>query len=332
MDDLENSIYDCPCEKNFCPETDVSVNRQQMMLSQPELWTHRKTEASLRVLTTVMLHTWRQRRKEVRELQEVVQRLQYSSMKYKNELHVYGTLMRVEQKRNRELQVQLKQSAMSIDQVRSSCELLASSVRNLTTEKIQLQSDLEQRSQEYGQLEEMSGQTQKLLATAHIEQSNLRRQLTNEQRTSQHLQRENEGLIKEVVLAEGREAKYRQVRDWYHRELAEKEKQIRAQRRDISELEERLLTIRKQTGELEQLRESAERMTAQTEELRQELSRSRTSFFSVLGEPSSRLSLRRLHSHVLAPFQESQLWVKFRRYSSNVMYLFCLYMLPGVRR
>ncbi|XP_016963797.1 uncharacterized protein LOC108033745 isoform X7 [Drosophila biarmipes] len=148
MDDLENSIYDCPCEKNFCPETDVSVNRQQMMLSQPELWTHRKTEASLRVLTTVMLHTWRQRRKEVRELQEVVQRLQYSSMKYKNELHVYGTLMRVEQKRNRELQVQLKQSAMSIDQVRSSCELLASSVRNLTTEKIQLQSDLEQRSQE----------------------------------------------------------------------------------------------------------------------------------------------------------------------------------------
>nr|XP_016946006.1 chromosome partition protein Smc isoform X1 [Drosophila suzukii] len=330
MEGQEEKTLHCPCEKSSCPKTDDSMDRQQMLLSQPELWNQRKTDASLRVFTTVMLHTWRQRRKEVRELQQVVQRLQCSSMKSKNELHVYGTLMRVEQRRNRELQMQLKQSEMSIDQVRSSCESLASSVRNLTTEKIQLQSDLDQRSQKYDELEEMSSRTQKLLSTAHMEQSNLQRQLTDEQRTRKQMQREIELLIKEVVLAESREAKYHQVRDWYHRKLVQKEEKIRNQRGDISALEERLLAIKEQTGELEQLRESTVRMTAQITELRQELSRSRTSFFSVLGESSSRLSLRRLHNHVVAPLQGSQMWVKIRQYSSNVMCMFCLYLLPGM--
>jgi len=90
----------------------------------------------------------------------------------------------------------------------------------------------------------MSSRTQKLLSTAHMEQSNLQRQLTDEQRTSKQMQREIELLIKEVVLAESREAKYHQVRDWYHRKLVQKEEKIRNQRGDISALEERLLAIK----------------------------------------------------------------------------------------
>jgi len=58
------------------------------------------------------------------------------------------------------------------------------------------------------------------------------------------MQREIELLIKEVVLAESREAKYHQVRDWYHRKLVQKEEKIRNQRGDISALEERLLAIK----------------------------------------------------------------------------------------
>jgi len=78
MEGQEEKTLHCPCEKSSCPKTDDSMDRQQMLLSQPELWNQRKTDASLRVFTTVMLHTWRQRRKEVRELQQVVQRLQCS--------------------------------------------------------------------------------------------------------------------------------------------------------------------------------------------------------------------------------------------------------------
>ncbi|XP_070067868.1 protein CIP2A isoform X2 [Drosophila takahashii] len=247
MDGQENANYDFRCEKSSWQETDNS-EKGQLVISNPELWTQRKSDASMKVFTTVMLHTWRQRRKEVRELQEVVQRLQCSYMKSKNELHVFGTLMRVEQKRNRELQMQLKQSSMSIDQVRSSCESLASSVQNLTAEKIQLQTDLEQRSQEYDELEEMSSQTKKLLFTAHMDQSNLQRQLTEEQRTRQHLQHKNDQLIKEVVLAESREAKYSQVRDWYHRNLTQKEERIRILRNDIASLEESLLAVRENSN------------------------------------------------------------------------------------
>ncbi|XP_016987303.1 uncharacterized protein LOC108050242 isoform X2 [Drosophila rhopaloa] len=246
IDGQERDICcDCSCDKISLLQTSASEDQQQMMLSQPELWNQRKSDASMKVFTTVMLHTWRQRRKEVRQLQEVVQRLQTSSMKSKNQLHVYGTMMRVEQKRNSELQLQLKQSALNIDQVRSSCEVLTSSVRNLKNEKIQLQTDLEQCRQEYDELEELSDQNEKLLFAARMEQTNLQRQLTDEQRTSQNLLRKNEQLVKEVVLAEGREAKYRQVRDWYHRELANKEERIRALRKtNMVSQAERLRTAR----------------------------------------------------------------------------------------
>ncbi|XP_017063917.2 protein NETWORKED 1A isoform X2 [Drosophila eugracilis] len=232
-----------PCQMRTFLNSDPSEDQQQMVLSKPEIWKKQKSEASMRLFTSMMLHTWRQRRKEVRELQEVVQKLQYRYMKSKNELHVYGTLMRVEQKRNRELQMQLKESTMSIGRIRTSCESLASSVRNLTTEKIQLQTDLDQRSQEYNHLEEMSGQTKKLLFTANMKYSNLQRQLTAEQRTSQHLKHQNDQLIKEVFLAESKKAKYNQVRDWYHRQLAQKEERISALNGDIITLEKKLQTI-----------------------------------------------------------------------------------------
>ncbi|KAI8041974.1 hypothetical protein M5D96_003272 [Drosophila gunungcola] len=290
----EKDICNCPCEKSSLSQTNASEGQQQMMLARPELWTQQKSEASMKVFTTVMLHTWRQRRKEVRQLQNEVQSLQTCYMKSKNQLHVYGTLMRVEQKRNSELQLQLKQSTMNIEKVRNSCKSLASTVRNLKKEKIQLQTDLEQGRQEFDELEEVSGQNKKLLFTARLEQSNLQKLLTDEQRINQNLHQENDQLVKEVVLAEGREAKYRQ------------------------------------SEELEQLRVSAQHMTNQITELRQKINQSRTSFFSVLGEPSSRLNFSHLRNNVIAPIQRSQMWINFRRYSSNVMYLFCLYFLPAM--
>ncbi|XP_017117017.1 WEB family protein At4g27595, chloroplastic [Drosophila elegans] len=326
----EKDICNCPCEKSSLSQTNASENQQQMMLARPELWTQQKSEASMKVFTTVMLHTWRQRRKEVRQLQDEVQSLQTSYMKSKNQLHVYGTLMRVEQKRNSELQLQLKQSTMNIDKVRTSCKSLASTVRNLKKEKIQLQTDLEKGKQEFDELEEVSGQNKKLLFTARLEQSNLQKLLTDEQRINQNLHQENEQLVKEVVLAEGREAKYRQVRDWYHRQLGLKEERIAVLRENIAVLEERLQAVGEQLEELEQLRVSAQHMTDQITELRQEINQSRTSFFSVLGEPSSRFNFSHLKNDVFAPFQRSQMWINFRRYSSNVMYLFCLYFLPAM--
>ncbi|EDW90175.1 myosin heavy chain isoform X1 [Drosophila yakuba] len=312
------------------PIAEASEDQQQLMVSTPQLCTHRKTVASLKVFTIVMLHSWRQRRKEVRELQDMVQRLQDNSMKTKNQLHVYGTLVRVEEKRNRELQIKLKQSTMSIDQVRSSCESLVNSVRDLTTEKIRLQTDLDQRSQKYDDLEKMSNNTKRLLSTAYMEQSYLQKQLISEQRIRRKLQEEKEQLIQEVVLAESREAKYRQVRDWYQHQLDEKKECIHIMRRRMALLEEKLRDIKDRTGELDQMRESAQQMSNEITELRQEINQSRTSFFSVLGDSSSRQSLKRLQGHMISSFQRNETWTKLRRCTFNVMYLICLYLLPGM--
>lgn len=70
------------------------------------------------------------------------------SMKTRNKLHVCDTLIRVEQKRNSELQLQLKQSALDINQVRTSCESLTSTVHDLTADKMLLQTNLNQREKE----------------------------------------------------------------------------------------------------------------------------------------------------------------------------------------
>lgn len=69
-------------------------------------------------------------------------------MKAKNKLHVLNTVMRVEQKRNSELQLQLKQSHMSIDKARTSCECLTSSVQSLTAEKEKLHLELDKSRKE----------------------------------------------------------------------------------------------------------------------------------------------------------------------------------------
>lgn len=52
------------------------------------------------------------------------------------------TLMRVEQKRCRELQVELKKSTINMNQARKSCEMLNTSLINLQADKDQLEKEL----------------------------------------------------------------------------------------------------------------------------------------------------------------------------------------------
>ncbi|EDX05314.1 myosin-2 isoform X1 [Drosophila simulans] len=304
-----------------------STDEQRMVLSTPQQCTQRKSVTSMKLFTMVVLHSWRQRRKEVRELKEMVQHLQDSSMKTKNELHVCGTLVRVEEKRNRELQIKLKLSTMSIDEARSSCESLTNSIRDLTTEKKRLETDLEQRSKELNELEEVSDKTKRLLFDAYMDLSYLQKQLAEEQRTTRRLQGEKNQLIQEVILAESRDNKYRQVREWYQHMLHEKDQCISSLGRRLAMVEEELLGKNGQTRELQQLRESAQQMSNEISELRQEINRNRNGVF---GDSCSRLGLGRLQDHVFAPFQGNHIWMKLRRYSFNAIYLFALYLLPGM--
>lgn len=55
-----------------------AIDEQRMVLSMPQLSIQRKSVTSMKLFTMVVLHSWRQRRKEVRELKEMVQHLQDS--------------------------------------------------------------------------------------------------------------------------------------------------------------------------------------------------------------------------------------------------------------
>ncbi|KPU73127.1 uncharacterized protein Dana_GF14797, isoform B [Drosophila ananassae] len=235
MDGEKNAVIECQCESY--PDMHLKG-----MLPKPELWTtdvQRKTVSSMKVFTTIMLHAWRQRREEVRHLQKVVQTLHTRSMKTRNKLHVCDTLIRVEQKRNSELQLQLKQSTLDINQVRTSCESLASTVHDLTADKMQLQTNLHQREKEYAELEEISNQTKRELFGSLMQQRNLQHELCDRQRVAQKLQSENEQLISEVVIMEGKEAKTKKAQEWYQREMARKDELIRTMNGEIASLVEK---------------------------------------------------------------------------------------------
>ncbi|KAH8324520.1 hypothetical protein KR074_009469 [Drosophila pseudoananassae] len=213
------------------------------MLPKPELWTsdvQRKTVSSMKVFTTIMLHAWRQRREEVHHLQQVVQNLHTRSMKTRNKLHVCDTLIRVEQKRNSELQLQLKQSNMDMNQVRTSCETLSTTVNGLTADRVQLQKNLQRREKEYSELEEISNQTKKELFGSLMEHRTLQQELCELQRVAQKLQGENEQLISEVVTMEGKEAKTQQAHEWYQREMSRKDELIRTMNGEIASLLEKV--------------------------------------------------------------------------------------------
>ncbi|KAH8412953.1 hypothetical protein KR009_007099, partial [Drosophila setifemur] len=313
---------------------------KEPMLAQPEIWapkTKGQSIASFKVFTTLMLHTWRQRREEVRNLQEEVRSLQTHSMKSKNKLHVCDTIMRVEKRRNSELLLQLKQSARNIEEVRSSCEFLESSVSNMKAERARLQIDLQQRNKEFGELEEVAGQTKRELFGALMEQRSLQSQLSKATRVSMNLQQENEQLIREILMVEGKEAKFKQMEACFRQELAQKDEVIRGMRLDIALLDEKLQVSKEKLRQLDQLPENKKQMEAHVDELRRQIdllqarlqSRTTSSFFGFHSPlPSSNLSISRLHNQELVPGQP--IWTRICWYSGRVFRLFWMYLLPGL--
>ncbi|XP_032592161.1 girdin isoform X2 [Drosophila grimshawi] len=194
-----------------------------------------ETTAGMRVFTSVMLHAWRQRRADVRRLQKVVEHLQRKTMYSKNDLLVSNTLMRVEQKRCLELQLELKRSTLNISQVRSSCDQLTNSVLSLNTEKEQLESDLENCRNEFVELQKRANQMADNLHAAQLKQRHLKLQLSMEQAKVQQLMEE-----KQQQQMRNLESSYKEREDAYLLELEEKSEALRKMRSTIERLEQEL--------------------------------------------------------------------------------------------
>uniref|UniRef100_A0A0A1XHI7 Serine/threonine-protein kinase MRCK beta n=3 Tax=Zeugodacus cucurbitae TaxID=28588 RepID=A0A0A1XHI7_ZEUCU len=154
--------------------------------------------AGMRIFATVMLNAWRKRRDEVKRLMEEVNNLKRGSIKAKNQLHVFNTLFRVEQKRNDELSVQLKRSLEDINNTKSSCESLTTSLISLKADRSLLEQQIQIKEQEFDGLNAILSQTKSDLFKAMALQRELQANLSSEQRKVQALEAQKKELINEI--------------------------------------------------------------------------------------------------------------------------------------
>lgn len=122
------------------------------------------------------------------------------SVKAKNQLHVFNTLFRVEQKRNNELSVQLKRSLEDINNTKSSCESLTTSLISLKADRALLEQQIQMKEQEFDGLNTILSQTKSDLFKAMAQQRELQANLSIEQRKVQTLEAQKNELINEVNI------------------------------------------------------------------------------------------------------------------------------------
>ncbi|XP_017471420.1 PREDICTED: uncharacterized protein LOC108362777 isoform X2 [Rhagoletis zephyria] len=154
--------------------------------------------AGMRIFATIMLNAWRKRRDEVKRLMEEVNDLKRGSIKAKNQLHVFNTLFRVEQKRNDDLSLQLKRSLDDINNTKSSCESLTTSLISLKADKALLEQQIQIKEQEFDGINAILTQTKSDLFKAMTQQRELQANLSTEQRKVQALEAQKNELINEI--------------------------------------------------------------------------------------------------------------------------------------
>ncbi|KAH8246383.1 hypothetical protein KR038_007482, partial [Drosophila bunnanda] len=110
--------------------------------------------ASLRIFNTIMLHAWRKRRHEVRQLNDQVDDFKKNLVKNRNQLHVYNSLFCVEQRRNATLNDQLRQSYRDNAQIKLSYEDLSLVLVEVRAEKEKLSGEVSAKNQNIQNLEE----------------------------------------------------------------------------------------------------------------------------------------------------------------------------------
>lgn len=116
-------------------------------------------------------------------------------------MHVFNTLFRVEQKRNDELSCQLKHSLEDINNTKSSCESLTTSLISLKADKALLEQQNQMKDHEIESLNALLSQTKTELFKAMTVQRELQANLSVEQRKVQSLENQKNELINEVNIS-----------------------------------------------------------------------------------------------------------------------------------
>ncbi|XP_013113665.1 uncharacterized protein LOC106091629 [Stomoxys calcitrans] len=194
--------------------------------------------AEMKIFSIIMLNAWRKRRNEVKHLSEELAELKKGAIKTRNQLHVFNTLFRVEQKRNDELSCQLKHSLQDINKTKSSCESLTTSLMSLQADKMLLEQQHQTKDQEIENLTNLLSQTKsdvfKLLAV----QRELHANLAKERREVQVLKDEKTDLLSEICQLK---FTIEQMAQQQSAELLAKVEKIKSCEQEIENLERQVM-------------------------------------------------------------------------------------------
>lgn len=161
-------------------------------------------------------------------------------MQTKNELHVCNTLIRVEQRRCSELQLELKKSTLSIKKVRNSCDVLSTSLETMRADKEELQQELYHTKKDFHELERSSRRSKEELLSALLEQRELQHQLSQEQQLIGLLNKEKKQLLDEVTQLRNVESQFSHREQLLLHELEQKVQTLDNMTSMIEKLERRL--------------------------------------------------------------------------------------------
>ncbi|XP_075169075.1 uncharacterized protein LOC142241215 [Haematobia irritans] len=197
--------------------------------------------AGMKIFATIMLNAWRKRRKEVKQLTEEISELKKGAIKARNQLHVVNTLFRVEQKRNDELNSQLKYSQENLNSTKSSCETLANSIEILKSEKSLLEQQNQAKDQELENFNYLFTQSKSDLLNMMVAQQDLQRKLSMEQAEVQKLQTQKMDLINEIF-----ELKFtsEETQQQLNNQIAQKFTEIESYEEKIQELQENIIFLK----------------------------------------------------------------------------------------
>ncbi|ALC40092.1 CG5050 [Drosophila busckii] len=315
----------CPANPTWSSDNDeVMLTAECLMQPQAgSVWSSNpETAASMKIFTSVMLHAWRQRRAEVRNLQSEVDNLQKRAMQRKNELHVCNTLMRVEKKRCQELQLQLNHSNLSINQVRSSCEKLSSSLVNLSADKEMLERELDQCKEEYEDLHLVFKKNKDELLNALLDQRNLQQHLCQEQRTILQLTMDKDHLMDELSKLRKSADDYERREHTYIIELSQKNEMFSNMRTTIEALETQISDLKRSSNtELAKLREMEKLKGLELVTLRQQLENPKSS--------NCQPNLLSKTALLTREYSLSQVWTRIYYYTTNAVFFLWLILLPS---
>ncbi|XP_037811144.1 uncharacterized protein LOC119603237 [Lucilia sericata] len=284
-------------------------NQDSYFLTRPE---RDPQMAGMRIFATIMLNAWRKRRDEVKHLMEEVADLKRSSIKAKNQLHVFNTLFRVEQKRNDELNCQLKRSLDDINLTKSSCESLTTSLISLKADKALLEQQLQIKEQEFESLNTLLTQTKSDLFKSMTVQRELQASLSMEQRKIQTLENQKNELINEICELNSEAL---QKEDGLRSEIQEKSNEFSKLKNKLNEAQEQIKILKRtKDQELSEVKNREDRLKQDLETLESELKLMQTCLEATFGN-----RLKNCWNHS----------VTYQKFTLQMLHWLAYYLLPA---